>query len=737
MHRIADAEPVSPVAYTAAILDEQARRDDERTAAEKPVLFADDLLPGVGDTPLSFREGLAKGGLYTYVVLTILNSLDELESGVFNVLGPDIQDTFGVSDGTIVFLGTASIAFFVLGAVPMGWLADRTRRPPIVGFASLVFGAFSVLCGLAVNAFMMFWTRIGSGVSKANTLTVHASLIADAYPIGVRGRLFSTSVLLGRTVGLASPILAGVIAEAAGADGWRWAFVLLGLPVAAFALLAFRIPEPPRGQWEQRDVLGSALPGDDELKPSIEAGFARLWKIATLRMLIVAFAAMGFYLFTGQTIMYLYLEDHFGLDATERGGVGSVLGVGVLIVAPFVGRYFDKVFRVDPSKALAVIGALLLPVAVIVPIQYAMSNLALFVLFAGLATGLMGGAFSVVSAVTQSVVPYRLRGLGQAMVTMYIFLLGGIGAGLVGALITDAFGQRPAVIILSVPSMLIGGLLVLRSSTLIRADMSMIVSDLREELDEHRRQEQRPDQIPALQLQHIDFAYGSVKVLFDLSLEVRTGETLALLGTNGAGKSTIVNVIAGLAVPERGVVRLHGRTVTYTTPEQRARLGIQVVPGGKGVFTSLSVEDNLVVGAFADRRRPADVNRRISRVFELFPVLADRRHQPAGQLSGGQQQMLAFARAMLHEPEVLVIDELSLGLAPNIVQSLLELLEQLQAAGQTMVVVEQSLNVAVSIADRAVFIEKGRVRFDGPARQLVVRDDLARAVFFGAARVHQ
>jgi hypothetical protein len=147
VHRIADAEPVSPVAYTAAILDEQARRDDERTA-EKPVVFADDLLPGVGDTPLSFREGLAKGGLYTYVVLTILNSLDELESGVFNVLGPDIQDTFGVSDGTIAFLGTASIAFFVLGAAPMGWLADRTRRPPIVGFASLVFGAVSVLCGL-------------------------------------------------------------------------------------------------------------------------------------------------------------------------------------------------------------------------------------------------------------------------------------------------------------------------------------------------------------------------------------------------------------------------------------------------------------------------------------------------------------------------------------------------------------------------------------------------------------
>ena len=146
------------------------------------------------------------------------------------------------------------------------------------------------------------------------------------------------------------------------------------------------------------------------------------------------------------------------------------------------------------------------------------------------------------------------------------------------------------------------------------------------------------------------------------------------------------------------------------------------------------MRDNLLVGAFRYRHDSADVNRRIERVMELFPQLADRFDSRAGSLSGGQQQMLALARVMLHEPKVLAIDELSLGLAPAAVQSLLETIDSLRAAGQTMIIVEQSLNVALAVADRAVFLEKGRVRFEGPAAELADRPDLARAVFLGARR---
>jgi ABC-type branched-subunit amino acid transport system ATPase component len=160
-------------------------------------------------------------------------------------------------------------------------------------------------------------------------------------------------------------------------------------------------------------------------------------------------------------------------------------------------------------------------------------------------------------------------------------------------------------------------------------------------------------------------------------------------------------------------------------------MGIQLLPGGRGVFSNLTVRDNFVVGAYAYRRDPDDVQRRIDRVLDLFPVLADRLNARAGALSGGQQQVLALARVMLHEPDVLIIDELSLGLAPTMVQSLLQSIDRLKKAGQTMVIVEQSLNVALAVADRAVFLEKGQVRFEGSARELAARDDLVRAVFLG------
>jgi ABC-type branched-subunit amino acid transport system ATPase component len=234
-----------------------------------------------------------------------------------------------------------------------------------------------------------------------------------------------------------------------------------------------------------------------------------------------------------------------------------------------------------------------------------------------------------------------------------------------------------------------------------------------------------------LQLANIDFSYGPVQVLFDVNFEVRRGEVFALLGTNGAGKSTILRVISGLGVPERGVVRLNGQSITYVTPETRARLGVIQLPGGKGVFPNLTVGQNLAVSARLAVRGEEAIGTRIDGVFALFPELADRRHQLASSLSGGQQQMLALGRVLLHDPEILLIDELSLGLAPIVVQRLLGVIETLKAQGKTMLIVEQSLTVALSVADRAVFLEKGQVKFEGVASDLLGRDDLVRAVFFG------
>ena len=708
---------------------EAARRDAQ--AAE--VLFPDDLLPGVGGEEMTLKEGLLKGGYRTFFVLLALNSLDELESSSLGILAPDIGESFGVSDGAMTAITTASLFFLVLGAGPMGWMADRFRRGPIVGIASGAFAAFTALSGAAVNALMFFFMRFLSGVSKSNTITVHPSMLADAYPIQTRGRMFAATAGAGLVFGSVSPILAGGIAVwMGGDDGWRWAFYLLGLPTAAFAFLAFFLKEPPRGQWEQKHVLGAGLQQDDKMPISVEAAFARIWNIDTIRNLTIAFAAIGFALFPAGSIGSFFLEERFGLNALERGLAVAPAGIGLLVVLPIVGRRFDSTFRKDPDRALRILGTLLVPIGLLVPIQYHMPNLALFILLAAIGSTLLGGAFAMVQPAIQSVFPYRLRGMGATFLTFFMVMGGGVGGSIIAGFLQNEFGERTAITIITATAMPVGAYFVLQGANRLRRDLSLVVGELQEEqAEERRRAESDPEDIPAIQMAHVDFSYGQVQVLFDLGFEVRKQETLALLGTNGAGKSTALKVITGLVTPERGVVRLHGQTITFATPEQRAIMGLHLLPGGEGVWIDMSIRDNLLMGAYAYRKDPDDRDRRIEKVFDMFPDLATRPKELAGNLSGGQQQMLALARVMLHEPEVLMIDELSLGLAPVVVQSLLESIEELKAQGQTMIIVEQSLNVALAIADRAVFLEKGQVRFEGPAQELAERDDLARAVFLG------
>jgi ABC-type branched-subunit amino acid transport system ATPase component len=236
----------------------------------------------------------------------------------------------------------------------------------------------------------------------------------------------------------------------------------------------------------------------------------------------------------------------------------------------------------------------------------------------------------------------------------------------------------------------------------------------------------------ALVVAGVDFSYGRLQVLFDVTLDLRRGEALALLGTNGAGKSTLLRVVAGLERPRRGRVMLHGRDVTGFEAEQMVQAGVVLVPGGRAVFGDLTVAENLEMEAFTLRRRRAVARERTAHALDLFPRLAERRHQKAGTMSGGEQQQLALAKALIVQPSVLCIDELSLGLAPVVVEALLRAVDAIRATGVSMIVVEQSLNVAASICDRAVFMEKGSVRFEGPTADLLERDDLARAVFLGA-----
>jgi ABC-type branched-subunit amino acid transport system ATPase component len=235
---------------------------------------------------------------------------------------------------------------------------------------------------------------------------------------------------------------------------------------------------------------------------------------------------------------------------------------------------------------------------------------------------------------------------------------------------------------------------------------------------------------PRLQLEAVSFSYGHVQVLFDVSLHVEPGEVVALLGTNGAGKSTLLRVASGLSRASAGSIRLDGASIERDSPEERFKRGIVLMPGGRAVFPGLTVVDNLRAGAFTLRHDKRALRERIDATLLEFPALGASRDRPARTLSGGQQQMLGLAKSLLCEPAVLMIDELSLGLAPAAVGELLRRVRNLSERGVSILLVEQSVNIAMSVAERAIFLERGQVRFEGATEDLEARDDLVRSIFF-------
>ena len=239
---------------------------------------------------------------------------------------------------------------------------------------------------------------------------------------------------------------------------------------------------------------------------------------------------------------------------------------------------------------------------------------------------------------------------------------------------------------------------------------------------------------PALVCRGVDVAYDKVQVLFGVDLEVARNEIVALLGTNGAGKSTLLKAISGLVDPKAGEIHFEGRDITHADAVTTSKLGIIQVPGGKAVFPTLTVAEHFKCGTWLYQKDdPAEVQQRIDQVLEQFPRVKERWSQMAGNLSGGEQQQLALGMAFVAKPRLLIIDELSLGLAPTIVEQLLDIVRQIHAQGCTIILVEQSVNVALTIANRAYFMEKGEVRFSGPTRELLERGDILRSVFLEGA----
>ncbi|OYX14959.1 MAG: branched-chain amino acid ABC transporter ATP-binding protein [Rhizobiales bacterium 32-66-8] len=238
--------------------------------------------------------------------------------------------------------------------------------------------------------------------------------------------------------------------------------------------------------------------------------------------------------------------------------------------------------------------------------------------------------------------------------------------------------------------------------------------------------------VPKLKLTHIQAGYGDVQVLWDISLDVNPGEMVCIVGSNGAGKTTLMRVISGLLPVKSGTLEVDGRSLANAAPARMVEAGVAHVPEGRRLFGAMSVRDNLLMGAYL-RADKAAIVQDLEKVYTLFPRLAERQKQDAGTLSGGEQQMCAVGRGIMARPSLLLIDELSLGLAPRMVELLAEGLRRINAEGVAVLLVEQDVMNALELADRAFVVDRGRVTLSGPASELADNPAIRDAYMGGIA----
>lgn len=233
-----------------------------------------------------------------------------------------------------------------------------------------------------------------------------------------------------------------------------------------------------------------------------------------------------------------------------------------------------------------------------------------------------------------------------------------------------------------------------------------------------------------LKVEGINVYYGNIQALKGVSLEINQGEIVTLIGANGAGKSTLLKTISGLLKPKQGQIIYEGQSIAGKAAQSIVKMGISHVPEGRRVFANMTVEENLDLGAYL-RKDKAGIKEDLGKVFDLFPRLLERRKQLAGTLSGGEQQMLAMGRALMARPRLLVLDEPSMGLAPLLVKTIFRIIEEINATGTTVLLVEQNANMALSIANRAYVIETGRVVLSGTADELNSSEQVKMAYLGG------
>ena len=726
-------EPREPL-LSFAVPDDLLREAVAASNAEDAVADVK-LMPGVGEgKPPPMLSILKRFGWTPVTYLTMAAfTVAMLDNGLLGVLAPDIQRDFRVSDAALGAAVFAASAAQIGIALPVALASDRGSRVKVAAYCLAVFGVAVPLQGLVESIWLFAFLGIVSSFGKAPNNTTHLSYLSDYYPTEARARIQAYQrghEPVARTAGVA---IMGGVAELAGS--WRWAtlLALLSFPVAGLIL---RLKEPKRGQHESSHILeasGLEIGEHPEGAPRVLLGAAtqRLLRVRSLYYQLMAVAVLGFVGLGIPLFGSLYLDREWNLDTGERTTVYTIIGLSAFLIIPVAGFVGDRMFRRRPESVLYLGGGCLIAFGIIYVASLYAPSIELVVLGWFLAECTLAPLGTAIFQTVAATVPADMRTLGFALFGVYGLVIGGFAGAVVLGAISGASGYAdgPRIALTTMaPVCALGGLLLMLGARWVRRDITLVIEDVLERYQEGQRR-RAGGEIPALQIHNLDFAYGTQQVLFDIDLEVAEGEIAALLGTNGAGKSTLLRAVSGLDHPTRGTIRLFGTASTWLEAEQVLELGCGMLVGGRMTFPSLSVRQNLRLAAFSFRKDRSRATAAIDESLAAFPALEARIDQPAGALSGGEQQMLALARVLLTRPRLLLIDELTLGLAPKTVEDLIGIVRRVNSEGTTVLLVEQSVNLALSLAEHSFFIERGEIRFDGRTEDLMSRDDLLRPVF--------
>ena len=665
---------------------------------------------------------------FPLLLLFALNTVDELDRAAFGILTPEIRDHFGLDNqgilGVIALVGVVAL----LGQVLIGFYADRGSRVRIALGGATVWGVLTLATGVAPALWFLILARSGTAIGRAVNDPTHNSLLADYYEPAARVRVYGMHRFanpLGLCLG---PLLGGALAGLSGS--WRTPFLVFWIPTIVLVLIGVaKLRDPIRGRHE-RAVMGADEEAveTEEAPPSLGEAWRICYQVKTLRRIWYSLPFLGLSFVGLASIFSIYYEDLFDVSEFRRGVLMAFIEiasmVGIALGVPFAARLAVR----SPGLVLrfialigVVIGGALIGFAVA-------PNLVVAVIMHGLVTAPLAIVTPGIYSVLSLAIPPRARALGFAIGSLYV-VPAFVFLPLVGGLADDV-GVRWAIGCL-VPIFLIGAGIIASAGAFVDSDINKVRTSTVAQSEVRAARERGEAKL--LLVKNLDVSYDNVQVLFDVSFEVDEGEIVALLGTNGAGKSTLLKAISGVVEAGAGAIVFDGVDMTYATPHEIAARGVVQVPGGKGVFPSLTVAENLKIAGWLYQKDKEYLEAATAQVLEFFPVLKDRWDQPAGNLSGGEQQMVTLAQAFIAKPRLLMIDELSLGLAPIIVEQLLQIVRAIRERGTTIILVKQSVNVALTIAETAYFMEKGEIRFNGPTAELLARPDVLRSVFLEGA----